>query len=372
MIESSTTLDTAAATSDPSFQYCLPSSSPLQSEIYKELRELVRRAGCFERDYGYYAGLVLLNWTMLALGLLALPWARDHGIYLLDAVFLAFVSGQFGYLGHDGAHLEVFSEWKHNYIFCLIHGNLLLGFSTGWWTRKHNLHHSNPNVIAMDGEVEIAGLAFTDEIALNRRGFMRTAAKYQAYTFFPLLSLTIIALWIESTQFLLQNRSRRTLVEAILLIVHFILYGWLVLSILGFAHGAVFILVHQVLFGLYMGLVFAPNHKGMPMLDGATEIDFLHKQVITARNIFPGFLADYLYGGLNYQIEHHLFPRMPRPHLRKAREIVMAFCRRHSIPYAQTGILQSYWEILKYLDGVGSAVRKADRLARKNRYLSTQ
>jgi fatty acid desaturase len=365
MIKSSVGDEVSERSTDPAFRFCTPLNGPLQSNLYHELRKSVASARLFDRQYGYYARILLMNWVLLMSGLSLLPLARDHGLYLLDAVFLAFVFGQFGYLGHDGAHLEIFSQWRKNHIFCLIHGNLLLGLSTGWWTDKHNRHHSNPNCIALDGELEIAGLAFTEELALSRHGVMRTLAKYQAYTFFPLLALTIIALRVESTQFILRFRSRRDPVEASLVMLHFILYGWFVFSVLGFWRGVAFALIHQVLFGLYMGLVFAPNHKGMPMIENKAQIDFLHKQVITARNISPGLVTDYCYGGLNYQIEHHLFPSMPRCRLRDAREIIKAFCVVHSISYAETGILQSYWEILRYLNNISIAVRKAETAASK-------
>ena len=75
----------------------------------------------------------------------------------------------------------------------------------------------------------------------------------------------------------------------------------------------VFIAVHQGLLGLYLGSVFAPNHKGMPILSKDDDSDFLRRQVLTARNVRGGRLTDLLLGGLNYQIEHHLFPSMPRP-----------------------------------------------------------
>jgi len=347
----------STSNAEPSFQYCAASEGPQLSSAYRELRKSVERAGLLDRQYAYYTRTVLLSWGMLMLGLVFLRIARQHGLYLLDAVYLAFVFGQIGYLGHDGAHGEIFREWGKNHVFCLFHGNLLLGLSTGWWSRKHNLHHSNPNCITLDGELEIAGLAFTEEEALNRQGFMRVLARYQAFTFFPLLALTALGLRVGSAQFLARAKPRHFLGEAILCCLHFALYGWLVFASLGALRGIMFVIVHQVLFGLYMGSVFAPNHKGMPMLKRGAEVDFLHKQVITARNINPGRIADYWYGGLNYQIEHHLFPSMPRNRLREARQIVKAFCAAHDIPYVETGVFQSYVEILRYLHGVSRGLR---------------
>ena len=108
-------------------------------------------------------------------------------------------------------------------------------------------------------------------------------------------------------------------------------------SVLGLSRGLLFILVHQLLFGFCMGLVFAPNHKGMPMIEKGVRVDFLHRQVITARNITPGWITDWCFGGLNYQIEHHLFPSMPRNRLPKARVLVKTFCKERPISNALPG-----------------------------------
>ena len=98
--------------------------------------------------------------------------------------------------------------------------------------------------------------------------------------------------------------------------------------------------MHQALFGVYLGITFAPNHKGMPHPDG-TE-DFLRKQVLTSRNVRGGWLVDTALGGLNYQIEHHLFPAMPTPNLRKAQPIVQAYCAELGVPYEATSLIDSY------------------------------
>jgi hypothetical protein len=72
-----------------------------------------------------------------------------------------------------------------------------------------------------------------------------------------------------------------------------------------------------------MGAAFAPNHKGMPLVAKEAKLDFFSRQVLTSRNIRGSWLKDNLMGGLNYQVEHHLFPSMARPNLRKAHEITV-------------------------------------------------
>jgi fatty acid desaturase len=118
-----------------------------------------------------------------------------------------------------------------------------------------------------------------------------------------------------------------------------------------------FIFIPQGLFGVYLGASFAPNHKGMPILRPQDERDFLRRQVLTSRNIRGGWFTDLALGGLNYQIEHHLFPSMPRPSLRRAQPPIRDFCQRYGLPYCEASMIGSYAEALRYLHAVGSRVQ---------------
>jgi fatty acid desaturase len=102
-----------------------------------------------------------------------------------------------------------------------------------------------------------------------------------------------------------------------------------------------------------MGLSFAPNHKGMPMERPGDNWDYLRRQVLTSRNITGGPVIDRALGGLNYQIEHHLFPSMPSASLRHAQPLVRAFCAERGVPYVETTVIQSYRQALRHLDTVG-------------------
>jgi fatty acid desaturase len=111
-------------------------------------------------------------------------------------------------------------------------------------------------------------------------------------------------------------------------------------------------------------MTFAPNHKGMPHPAG--DEDFLRKQVLTSRNVRGGRFTDAALGGLNYQIEHHLFPGMPAPSLRKAQPIVQAYCEEIGVSYEQTSLVTSYRQALRYLHEVGEPAR-AEHRARAGR-----
>jgi fatty acid desaturase len=238
-----------------------------------------------------------------------------------------------------------------------MHGGLV-GMSYQWWIHGHTRHHANPNHEEHDPDLNNVALAFTSKQARLRTGLRRWMAKHQAALFFPLLTLEGINLHVAGIRAVLSGKTKARRIEGVLLTAH--LAGYLTTVFLTLSPGlaVVFVVVHQALWGVYMGCSFAPNHKGMPTMTG-TSVDFLRKQVLTSRNIRGGRVTDFVLGGLNYQIEHHLFPNMPRPHLRHAQPIVQRFCARHGISYSQTGLVRSYRHVLEYLHDMGAPLRQA-------------
>jgi fatty acid desaturase len=142
-----------------------------------------------------------------------------------------------------------------------------------------------------------------------------------------------------------------------LLGIRFALYLGALFWLLPVGMAFAFLGVQLAVFGFYMGASFAPNHIGMPIVDRDSRLDFLDKQVLTARNVSGGWWMTGLMGGLNYQIEHHLFPSMPRPHLARARVLVRAHCAEQNVPYTETGFVESYRIVVAYLNRVGLAAR---------------
>src|SRR5204863_2033737 len=279
--------------------------------------------------------LLAAAWTVFAL--LGGSWWQ-----LAVAAFLAVVFTQIGFIGHDAGHRQIFRSKRANYLVGLLHGNLAIGLSYGWWIDKHNRHHAHPNTEDKDPDIHISALAFTAaQAGAKRSPVSRFTTRHQRYLFFPLLLMEAVQLHASSIRALAGHRVRHRVWEIVLLGLHVAGYLTVVLLVLSPVKAAVFILVQQALFGLYLGCSFAPNHKGMPMLSADDESDFLRRQVLTARNVRGSWLVDFALGGLNYQIEHHLFPSMPRPNLRSAQPIIAQFCHQHGLSYRQTSLWRS-------------------------------
>ena len=345
-----------------------PSDSPdgssptsARGSEYADLMRRVKGAGLLDRRLGYYLTKIAATCGLLAAGWVGFVLLGDSWWQMAVAAFLAFVFTQLGFIGHDAGHQQIFSSKRANYIVGLLHGNLAVGLSYGWWVEKHHRHHANPNTDGKDPDIDIGALAFTVGQAGAKRGpVTRVIARHQRYLFFPLLLLEAVQLHVASVQAVVQRALRHRRWEALMLGLHAAGYLTTVLLVLPPVKAAVFIIVQQALFGLYLGCAFAPNHKGMPILAADDQTDFLRRQVLTSRDVRGNWLVDHALGGLNYQIEHHLFPSMPRPNLRRSQELIRTFCLQHNVSFRETTLLRSYAQALRHLHDVGEPLRAAE------------
>src|SRR5579859_384085 len=257
---------------------------------------------------------------------------------------------QLGFIGHDAGHNQVFTTRRRNRMLGLAVGNALIGLSFGWWVPKHNAHHAHPNEPGRDPDIgEGSALPSSDAPAGGRGPVASWLARWQAPLFFPLMLLRSSGMHVLGITRLARRRDRTAAAEAALIALHAALYLTVVLWVLSPLKALAFIAVQQGVFSLYLGISFAPNHKGMPLIESATAAGFARRQVITSRNIRGGRLTTFMLGGLNYQIEHHLFPSMPRPNLRRVQGLVTEFCLAADLGYREESFTGSFRQIAHHL-----------------------
>ncbi|MEU5716128.1 acyl-CoA desaturase [Streptomyces sp. NPDC020403] len=325
---------------------------------FAPLLKTVRSQGLLERRTGWYAAGIAANLIALTTVVTGMVLLGDTWWNLLLALPLAVLWTRTAFFGHDAGHAQISGGRKAGRAIGLLHANLLLGMNEAWWNDKHVRHHANPNHIDKDPDVGVGALVWTQKQAAQREGFSRWLTRNQARLFFPMLLLEGIALKIYGFQFLRRQPVRERALSALLLAGHLALYATLLLAVMSPGKAVVFALAHHALFGLHLGMAFAPNHKGMEMPDpDGDRWGHLQRQVLTSRNVRGAVLTDWLLGGLNYQIEHHLFPNMPRPHLRLAQPLVKAHCAGIGMPYAETGLIESYRQALRHMHEVGEPLR---------------
>jgi fatty acid desaturase len=340
----------------------LPGRSQFRSLVskdeYGELKRLIVQAGLLQKAPGYYWFKISLTLGLLALSLSLIFFTDRLWLHLINAAFLAGVFTQVSFFVHDAGHYQIFRTTLKNDLLGIFVANFLLGMSYSWWCDNHNRHHAHPNEVDVDPDMNISVLAFSREQARSKTGSSRFISKHQAHLFFPLTLLEAISKRRGVILFLLNRRPKFHRTEVVLTAVHYVWYLTLLFAVLPPWQAVLFIVVHQSLYGVCMAAVFAHNHIGMPLMPKKSGLNFLRREVVTARNLKSTRLTNFWWGGVNYHIEHHLFTNMPRCNLREAQRIVKEFCTTRSIPYHQIGVLQSYKEILRFLYQASTPLRE--------------
>ena len=209
-----------------------------------------------------------------------------------------------------------------------------------------------------DPDISSGLLAFTQEIADARSGGLREwFTRRQGWLLFPLLTLEGLSLHVGALRHMFSSRDSHRALEMTLVVLRLGGLVALLVLLLPLGKAAAFLAVQVGVFGFLLGGSFIPNHTGMPIVPRGARIDFLNRQVLMSRNIRGNVLVDAAMGGLNYQIEHHLFPSMPRPHLKLVRPVVRAYCADRDVAYAEVGFFASYAAVVDYLNNVGLGAR---------------
>ncbi|WP_336992644.1 fatty acid desaturase family protein [Leucobacter sp. VD1] len=330
---------------------------PPIAKAYTRVSEVVRESGLLRRAPWFYSSVgaaVALAFGGAVTGFILLG---DSWFQLLIAAALGIIFTQIAFLAHEAAHRQILSLGPANDRLARILAGAI-GMSYSWWDSKHTRHHSNPNRVGKDPDIEVDTISFIEEDAVEARGLRRAITKRQGWFFFPLLTLEGLNLHFHSFKHLFgRGPVKGRWIEIGIIAARFAILLVPVFLLLPLGMAFAFMGVQLAVFGVYMGASFAPNHKGMPVIAHDAKLDFFTKQVRTSRNIRGGWWATILMGGLNYQVEHHLFPSMSRPHLAKAREIVREHCRTLDVPYTETSLWRSYAIVIDYLNRVGLAAR---------------
>jgi fatty acid desaturase len=339
--------------------YAGTGSFPPIGRAYTQVSQVVKETGLFARTPWFYAmvgAAILVGIGGCVTGFILLG---DSWFQLLIAGALAVLFTQAAFISHEAAHRQILGSGPANDRLARIVGSGVVGMSYSWWDSKHSRHHANPNRVGRDPDIDVDTISFLDEDAAQARGLRRLITKRQGWLFFPLLTLEGLNLHFLGIRHLLTSKDeiKGRWFELALIAVRLAVVIVPVFVFLPIGMAFAFMGVQLAVFGVYMGASFAPNHKGMPIIAPDARLDFFSKQVRTSRNVRGGWWATWLMGGLNYQVEHHLFPSMARPHLAKAREIVREFCATHDVPYTETSLLKSYAIVIDYLNRVGLAAR---------------
>ena len=225
---------------------------------------------------------------------------------------------------------------------------------------NHTKHHGNPNTVGRDDDLDANIVVFTEEDAERRsRGVTGLVLRNQGWLLLPAMTLTGLDLHVKTMRMLLGRKAvPHRGAELALILTRLLGFPALLVLAAGPVIGLTALVVQLLAFGFMMGGAFAPNHIGMPVIRHDQKVDYLRRQVLTSRNITGGPVVDLLMGGLNHQIEHHLFPSMPSANLRAARRIIRDYCAELQVPYLERPLVPAMADVIRSVHRLG--VRHAD------------
>lgn len=330
-----------------------------------KMRQTMQSMRLFESSKWYYTAKTVSTTAICLLAvaiLLAAP--GSHLAVCLAAVTLAVFWQQCGWLAHDFLHHQVFFNRGLNNIAGLIIGNLYQGFSVNWWKSKHNHHHAVPNVTDApsggDPDIATMPILFWSEKLIEGEDlhrFPKWMLKNQSVLYWPILCMARISWLIQSIQHQIApvnpyvTSMLMYISEVSILITHHALYLYLVSFIKTWPLVVMFVIISQSLGGLLIGVVFTVGHNAMEVFteEELRATDFVNLQVRSTRDVDPHWFTDWFCGGLNYQVEHHIWPTIPRHNLPRAAVFLKQFCEKHSIPYSSAGLIEGNRQVCKLI-----------------------
>jgi fatty acid desaturase len=319
-------------------------------DLHAELdaRGLLEPTGVWRRKLLFWLPAFFVSY----LALLAIPLGP---LWLVLVPLAALAQLTMGFLGHDAGHYAVSRKPWINDVWGQFGMTLLCGMSFGFWRSRHNRHHAHCQEVGGDPDMHF-GVLFSvyPHSASWQTPLGRLFLAVQKWSFWPLASFYWVALRYDAIRDLFQQ-PKETRVDRILLPLHWIVL--LVVPGLVFGWGTAVLAYVGVscLSSLMTASVFIPNHIGMRRIGPGEEVSYLERQVATSRNITNPPLVDFYYGGLNSQIEHHLFPRVSHDRYRAMRPIVREFCRQRGISYQEASLYEALASVGNHLGDMTAA-----------------
>lgn len=329
---------------------------------YRKLRALFMREQLFKSSKSYYLFKTLTNVAIVTASIAIISLYKSYWAVAASASLMGLFVQQCGWLSHDFLHHQVFeTRWLNDFVGYAV-GNVVLGFSVSWWKTKHNLHHAAPNecdqtYTPIDEDIDtLPVIAWSkDLLATVQSKKMLRVLEYQHLFFLVLLTFARASWLFWSAAFTL--KPTMTLGEKFLergtMLLHYIWFSSVAFYLLPGSKPIVWMVGSELMSGFLLGYVFVLSHNGMEVYN--TSKDFVNAQIASTRDIKAGMFNDWFTGGLNRQIEHHLFPTMPRHNLNKISPHVEALCKKHGLVYEDVSMATGTYRVLKTLKEVADA-----------------
>lgn len=313
---------------------------------FSELKEQVRLAGLLERvpvrgsiemvsillsmTLVYY---IVIHWESLNLA----PTWSAIGLGL----FMTIIFTRAVFVSHDILHLQYFKKKRLSFQLSYPFSAIILSNSSSWWDFKHNInHHTWCNVPQKDEDILAMDGAFTP----NHKGDKAWLRATKYLVFWGAMFFMYPAFIVQSYNFVIKKKLWG---ELALMLLHWPLVWGVVFYFLPLREAVIVYLTLNFVLSPWLAFGFITNHLGCEVFEKEVgeKFSWMELQMRTSRSLKGGAFVHWFYGGLNTQVEHHLFPKAPRFNLLKVQKITREFAQKHNLNYFETTPIEAYIQI---------------------------
>lgn len=325
------------------------------AEDFRALVTQVQREGMFEARPLFF-GLHLFHLLLLESGAWLLLWLWGTGWWatLLCSMLLTIVQAQASWLQHDFGHLSVFKKSSWNHIaqrFIIGH---LKGASAQWWNHRHFQHHAKPNIFTKDPDINmvkvlVVGTIQPVEYGIKKIKFM---PYHHQHKYFFLVGPPLIIPVVFHIQAMYITITRKNWEDLAWSLSYYLRYLLCYVPLCGVSGSLALLVFVRFLESHWFVWVTQMNHLPMD-IDHERHQDWLNMQLQATCNVEQSTFNDWVTGHLNFQIEHHLFPTMPRHNYHQVAPLVKALCEKHGIVYQQKPLGTALFDVYRSLKNSG-------------------
>ncbi|XP_005531827.1 PREDICTED: fatty acid desaturase 1-like [Pseudopodoces humilis] len=324
-------------------------------EDFRELRCTIEKMGLLRPNYFFFF-LIFLHLLVLDAASWLVVWYFGISLvpFLAGMVFFTTAQIQMGWFQHDLGHCSVFRKPRWNHLLQIVVINMLKGLPASWWNHLHNQHHAKPNCFRKDPDLNMHPLLFSlgrtlsVELGKQKKKFM--PYNYQHKYFVFLAPLALIPFFQLSIFYFAIKRKKW--LDLILIVAFNVRVCLMYVPLMGFKNFMVYYWLSRYLESTWFIWVTQMNH--IPMnIDYDKNKDWVSTQLHATCNVNQSVFNDWFTGHLNFQIEHHLFPTMPRHNYWKVAPLVKSLCDKHGIEYKTKTLLTAFIDILHSLKDSG-------------------
>mmetsp|Transcript_17587 Transcript_17587/g.38485 ORF Transcript_17587/g.38485 Transcript_17587/m.38485 type:complete len:547 (-) Transcript_17587:29-1669(-) len=342
---------------------------------YREIRQGLLARGLFKTSVMYYFAKYTWLASIFVPSVYGVVFCSSFFAHMLSACGLALFWQQLAFVGHDLGHNAVSHDLKFDHYWGGMFGNLLGGIALGWWKANHNTHHVTCNSVEHDPDIQhLPAMAISKELFgkfwstyyekyFVTDGVARFLVSYQHFLYYPIMMVARFNLYVQSYVHLLLRKNEKLPFRAmeVCSLLGFAAWMGALLSCLPNTRERVyFLLLSHALAGV-LHVQITISHFSMETFHGVSKDDWIQHQMKTTENVSCPTYMDWFHGGLQFQLEHHLFPRLPRHNLRIAREQILKLAEKHKLPYIEHNFFSANLRCLKTLYRAAQDAKKLEK-----------